>query len=229
MGTFSVRRRPGVLLAVCLALFLAVLASQPLVALASPLASSASQPLVGPRGKQIDWAHPMRVQLMPTHSGLEADVPPTLVPLYVPPTTGLQPQANFPSTCYHNTAYYVGVGGVYSWSHTTHQYTAHAWYMWCPTYAGDPIGINWSQGHINVTGCGHIEVGEDNITYGALIYDAYNFQTLDGESPTTYSICNSYVWDDSLTIRGDGRYGVYMSGWLPDVNDLVGVGSPCCF
>jgi hypothetical protein len=102
--------------------------------------------------------------------------------------------------------------------------------MWCQRFAGDTIGINWSQGHISVSGCGHITVGEySQIMEGAIISDAYNLQYGDAESPTTYAVCGSFVWDDSLTVRGDGAWTVAMFGALPDINTSIGVQSPCCY
>jgi hypothetical protein len=32
----------------------------------------------------------------------------------------------------------------------------------------------------------------------------------DGESNSTYTVCNSYAWDDSLTVPGNYTYAVVM-------------------
>lgn len=218
------------LLAICLAL--CFLFPSSLLVVGSTVAqarglSAIAQP-VGPHGKSIDWVHPVRVQPIHSHSGLEKDLPPNTVPLYTPPKAGLAVQANFPTNCYNNWAYYVWANGQDSWTYTNGNYQATVWYMWCPTYSGDPIGINWGQGHINVSGCGHVGFGVYGL-YGAVIYDSSNKQYWDGESPTSYYVCNSFAWDDSVTVRGDGIWAVAIYGYVPDGPVSIGVTSPCCY
>lgn len=217
------RRWPFLLLAVCLLVagFIPALHISP-----QARAATGSQPATI-RGKVIDWGHPMRVERVLLRSGRESSRSPNTVPLFSPPKTGLVVQANFPSNCYNNTAYYVIVNGQTSWSSSFSNLQATVWYMWCPTYTGDSIGINWSQGHASMlSGCGHISVGSG---LGAFIANSAG-STFDGEQRTTYATCaGGYVWDDSLTVNGSGKYYIAMEAFDPDTGKDAVAQSPCCY
>lgn len=219
-------RTPGIVLVLGLVLLCSLSASTPLVVHAHPL-ERVTVPLVGQHGTQIDWAHPVRVARVPTHSGRDADLSVDTVPLYAPPKSGLAIQANFPSACYHTAAYYVIVNGQTSWSSTFGTLRATVWYLWCPTFAGDPVGINWSYGQASLlSGCGAFAVGNG---LGAFISSTAG-TTFDGEQRTTYSTCaGGYVWDDSLTVNGAGRYDVAMEAYDPATGKDAVAQSPCCY
>lgn len=227
MRRFSLWHRP-VLLALCLALLSTVLLSGLLVAQARGQ-SSVLQP-AGPHRKLIDWEHPIRTQPVHSHSGHQGDLPSGTVPVYVPPKTGLAVYANFPSNCYRSYAYYVIVNGQTSWSAWSGNEQATVYYMWCPRWSGDSIGINWSYGIIyQLSGCTTISVGGPigQEVGGALIEEAnlpWPDYADDEESITGYWTCaGGDVWDDSLTLPGDGLYKV----WMFDDNQPISVNSPC--
>lgn len=179
----------------------------------------------GQAGKLIDWAHPVRVHPMPAwhRSGLGTEVAPGEVPLPLPSpqmsTSALgpllvAPQANFPSTCYQNYAYYVGVQGRYSWSATFGHLEASVAYMWCPQFAGDQAGINWAYGRSYIlSGCDFVFNGQNTwgAWAGADLIPLTGNSLFDGESYTDYDICApGSAWDDSLTANGSATYSVEM-------------------
>jgi hypothetical protein len=200
-------KRPALLaLGLTLVLSLMFLAPRPGKALAA----------VAPAGKTIDWAHPTRVQPLPTgvRSGLASALAPNVVPEPVSSSVSqLQPNANFPTNCLNNYAYYIGYNGQFIWT-TTHG-SVESWvaYMWCPRWQGDRIGINWAYGRdYALSGCKTMLIGNHRSSglgwYGAAIIGTYSAN--DGETNSTYTVCNSYAWDDSLTVPGNGKYSVFM-------------------
>lgn len=219
--------RPAAFLVAALALLFSVVASASL-AEAQIVHSSLPQSPVSALGRQIDWAHPLRVQQMPTRSGWVTSLPPNTVPLYVSPKAGLalRPAANFPGNCLNGVAYNVKVQGQTSWSNYNDGYTMTVYYEWCKRYSGDTVGQNWSYGTVGYQGCAHIAVGSGA---GAEIYGSGQ-DAHDGESRVTYYVCSPHaVWDDSLTVPGNGTYAVVMGANLPDISSAWGVSSPCCY
>jgi hypothetical protein len=215
------------LLALCLALLFSLLLSGSLVAQARGLVPVA-QP-GGPHGKSIDWAHPVQTYPVHSHSGHQGDLPADTVPLYVPPKAGLavRPNANFPSNCLNNYAYYVIVNGQTSWTAQAGNQKAQVWYMWCPRWQGDSVGLNWSYGKLyQLSGCSTISVGgpTGNEVGGAflLYHGSWPAWASDGEQVTGYYTCaGGLVWDDSLTLPGDGLYMAEIA------DNQVYVTSPC--
>lgn len=177
----------------------------------------------------IDWAHPIRVQL----------------PLPGQPRSGIgslqtgergsninkSPEANFPGGCYQGIAYNVIVNNQTVWTATNGNIEAWVEYQWCPTYAGDTVGINWAygRGYVN-NGCANIYVGDLNSPFhnpiGPLIQAQNQNWVDDGEYYTSYWICNGYAWDYTTTVVGSGLYKVFMYA-QSDNNVLAIAKSPC--
>jgi hypothetical protein len=142
-------------------LFLAV-SSLLLLVGGKPVAAASVPASAITAAREIDWAHPVHVQPVSVHSRRDTALPINTVPLSVPPKTGLaiQPQANFPGNCLDSYAYYVIVNGKTSWTAQAGGQKVQVWYMWCPRWQGDSIGINWSFGKIfQLSGCADISVG----------------------------------------------------------------------
>src|SRR5579862_8674162 len=102
MRNLPIGQRSGLLLIACFAFLLSLLTSLPLGMQAHAQTGGSPLPRVGPHGKQIDWAHPLRVKPTAAPSGTNATLDSNTVPLLAPPSragAGAQPQANFPSTC----------------------------------------------------------------------------------------------------------------------------------
>lgn len=179
----------------------------------------------GPAGKQIDWAHPVRVHVMPAghRSGLASELAPGEVPLPLaspqantsaPGTLLSNPQANFPGTCYQLYAYYVGINGVYIWTATFGHLEAWVAYMWCPQFAGDQAGMNWAFGRSYIlSGCDFVFNGENTwgAWAGADLIPLIGNSLLDGVPYTDHYTCApTFAWDDSLTANGSATYSVEM-------------------
>jgi hypothetical protein len=95
--------------------------------------------------------------------------------------------------------------------------------MWCPRWTGDSIGENWSFGKAFVTGCTNVYVGGGT---GAAIADTASL-TNDGEPFHAIWTCNTYAWDDSLTVIGSGLYKVFENADYLDINIIIVAQSPC--
>jgi hypothetical protein len=177
-----------------------------------------------PPQKPIDWTHPVELatSLHPSQSdGAGARSPQVMH----------TPQANSPTNCYQNTAYYIKVLGQTSWSQTYQNYRTTVWYLWCPRWAGDSVGQNWAFGRAYVlSGCSDVQVGAG----GAFGWDGARIVppvVNDGESSTVYDhICNgASVWDDSLTVDGSGKYMVTMMAEFLTAGLTLAASSPCCY
>jgi len=222
--------RRGTLLLLCL------LCAWCTLALVSPPVDAATLSSSGQAGKKIDWTHPLRVLGEMRHSGTERDLVPWSVPF---PLAGAcqkapAPDANFPSNCYNNYAYYVKVQGHYSWTSQYNSFQVTVWYMWCPRWAGDSVGINWAFGRSYVlSGCDTITFGNavPDGANGSAIFSSNGLAANDGESPSSYFICNGSGWDDSLTVTCSGQFSVNMSTVFPVSGgaDMVAAHSPCCY
>ncbi len=176
-------------------------------------ASGLSGPGAPAGGKTIDWSHPIRVQPFRARSGLASALAPNVIPEPVLSSAGqVQPNANFPGGCYNNYAYYMGYGGKFTWTVTHGSVQSWVAYMWCPRWSGDSVGLNWAYGRdYALSGCKTMLIGNHAGMgwYGAAII-GNQAAANDGESNSTYTVCNSYAWDDSLTVPGNYTYAVVM-------------------
>ncbi len=194
--------------------------------------------------RRIDWQHPVRIP----GSGMALSgigAPSTgdrLTPLAHAGTTAqaVAPQATFPGdSCYQGWAYHIWEpvsGGTGAWTDvwTNRGSTLEAWvqYLWCPRYAGDRGGVNFSYGRAYelAPGCQWIGVGKNGPWLGAQITDGVNFNEGDGENYNIYAICQGqYVWDYSLTVPGEFPYQVGMVAYDATTNMETIVRSPCCY
>lgn len=179
-----------------------------------------SQSAAGPPGKQIDWAHPIKLQEVASQ-GVKS------------------PFAGFPSGCYNNYAYYVKILGNTSWTAPTYYnaYRVTIHYMWCPRWSGDSVGKNWANGSIDIIspGCITIKTGQDSDgLFGAFVMDSpYDVAAKDGEGETLTTLCQGQTLvDDSLTVAGNGLWAMYMQveAFLQGGSvATITANSPCCY
>jgi hypothetical protein len=175
---------------------------------------AATSPLP-PSVRSTDWRHPMRVPGPDmARSGIGTDAGEVFTSLRGSNAAASMPQAGFPA-CYQGFAYRVGHAGVYSWSRAANGVESWAEYLWCPRWAGDAIGLNFSHWRSYVlSGCQVMALANDNDwgTVDALL--AFSFTrpaVVDGEMLSTTTICaGRHLFDYSLTLRGDGYYSVGM-------------------
>ena len=182
-----------------------------LVLISAP-AHAAPLHMSSPAGKQVDWAHPFPAHLPSpeeARSGLG-----TARAEGALPTTHSSPAANFPNICYRGSAYNVIVQGKTIWTATSGQVEAWVQYQWCPTYAGDSVGINWAYGRAYVQGCATVYVGDLTSPFenpiGPQLVTASGGVWDDDEYLTAYWVCNGYAWDYTTTAIGSGLYKVWM-------------------
>lgn len=157
------------------------------------------------------------------------ELPADTGPLSAPFTAGraVHPSANFPSNCLNGYSYNVIVGGQIEWTAQVGDQKAEVWYRWCPRWQGDSVGINWSYGEVHqLSRCATTSVGGPigEEVGGALMLEQTSWPNWadDGEQVTSYWTCaGGYVWDDSLTLPGDGLYQVAL------FDSQVAVYSPC--
>jgi len=210
--THSLRVRRPVLWRVALVLLILVLLVGAAVAL-----HAATSPL-SPPARSIDWQHPVRVPGPGmARSGIGTDAGEVFTPLRESNAAASIPQTSFPA-CYQGFAYRVGHAGVYSWSRTANGVESWVEYLWCPRWAGDSIGLNFSHGRSYVlSGCQVMALGDDNDwgLVGAMLFIAVATPVVvDGEWLSTTTICaGQHMFDYSKTVRGDGYYSVGMDAF----------------
>ena len=203
--------------------------------------SQVHQPQASTLVRRIDWQHPVRVPgFGMDHSGIGGPSGDILTPLAHAggAAQAVVPQGNFPSNeCYQGWAYPIWApvsNGSKAWTNVW-SYNGgrglEAWvqYLWCPRWAGDTGGVNFSYGRAYelTSGCRWIGVGGDD---GARISDNVNLSAQDGEDITDYWICQGhYAWDYSLTVPGEFSYTVGMVARDATNGTLTAVWSPCCY
>ena len=132
-------------------------------------------------------------------------------------TTQFQPLDNLPPNCYNHVWYpQTESDGRNFWTQSNGDLEAWVQYGWCPTYAGDPNGLNFSYGRTYVTsGCEYIQIGAEKtqIASGAFL-EAPN-QTVWYDQEVAYiwptktcasSAPNNYIWDFSEPQTGAPGY-----------------------
>ncbi len=193
---------------------------------------AATSPL-SPSARSIDWQHPVRVPGPGmARSGIGTEAGEVSIPRQGSNAAASVPQASFPA-CYRDFAYRVGIAGVYSWSKTANGVESWAEYLWCPRWAGDTIGLNFSHGRAYVlSGCQQMALGLDDPwgIVGAMLYISYGQPyVVDGEALSTSTLCaGQHLFDYSLTVRGDGLYSVGMDAFDNTTHQHNWVWSPCC-